>query len=130
MPGPAPTRRAARAPWSLVAVVLVALAAMQGWQQLSQSRLDELLAQRAKPDDIRMIASVDCVYCAQATRWFNANRVPFASCEIERDASCAAAYAALGSPGTPVMVVRGKRLVGFSRQAIVDALAAAAPAKR
>lgn len=118
-----PTRPRSRRPWSLVLVAVVALVAMQGWQHLSQSRLDELLAQRAKPDDIRMIASVTCSYCAEASRWFNDNRVPFASCEIERDPDCASAYAALGSPGTPVMVVRGKRLVGFSRQAIVDALA-------
>ena len=70
-----------------------------------------------------MIASVTCIYCAAARAWFNANSVPFAECFIERDERCAAQYNALMAPGTPVMVVRGKRLVGFSARAVADALA-------
>ena len=70
-----------------------------------------------------MIGSVTCVYCAQARAWFDANHVPFTECLIEKDAQCAAAYNALMAPGTPVLVVRGKRLLGFNAQAVADALA-------
>lgn len=70
-----------------------------------------------------MIGSVTCVYCAQARAWFEANRVPYSECLIERDPACAAQYNALMAPGTPVMIVRGKRLLGFSAQAVADALA-------
>jgi glutaredoxin len=109
---------------ALIVIVLFAAAAMQGLAGWSKARLGSVVAAEAKPGDIQMIASVTCVYCAQAREWFNANKVPFSECEIERDARCAAAYNALMAPGTPVLVVRGKRLVGFSAQAVADALQA------
>ena len=106
----------------LVALVVVAAAAMQGFAWWSRERLGAQVAGAARPGDIHMIASVTCLYCAQARAWFGANRVPFSECLIERDAACARTYEALGAPGTPVLVVRGKRLVGFSAQAVADAL--------
>ena len=111
----------------LIVIVLCAAAAMQALTGWSKARLGSVVAAEAKPGDIHMIASVNCVYCAQARAWFNANKVPFSECEIERDARCAAAYNALMAPGTPVLVVRGKRLVGFSAQAVADALRATRP---
>ena len=107
----------------LVAIVLAVGAAMQGLGAWSRARLGPQVAASAKPGDIFMIASVTCVYCAAARVWFDANRVPFTECLIERDARCAAHYNALMAPGTPVMLVRGKRLLGFNPQAIADALA-------
>ena len=107
----------------LAALVLGAFAAMQGLQAWSRARLGPQVAAAAKPGDIFMIASVSCVYCAAARAWFDANRVPFTECLIERDASCAAHYNALMAPGTPVLLVRGRRLLGFNAQAVADALA-------
>jgi len=107
----------------LVTAVFVGAAAMQGFMWWSRERLGAQVAAAAKPGDIHMIASVTCVYCAAARAWFTENRVPFTECEIERDALCADKYNALMAPGTPVMLVRGKRLLGFSPQAIADALA-------
>ena len=115
--------------WALIAMVLVAVGAMQAFGAWSKARLGAVVAAQAKPGDIQMIASVTCVYCADARAWFNANKVPFSECEIERDARCAAAYTALMAPGTPVLVVRGKRLVGFSAQAVADALEASKPTR-
>ena len=106
----------------LVALVLGVGAAMQGIEAWSRARLGTQVAASAKPGDIFMIASVTCTYCAQARAWFDANHVPFTECLIERDARCAAQYNALMAPGTPVLVVRGKRQVGFSAQAVADAL--------
>ena len=107
----------------LITVVVVGAAVMQGFTWWSRERLGAQIAAAAKPGDIHMIASVTCVYCAAARAWFIENRVPFSECLIERDTHCAAKYNALMAPGTPVMLVRGKRLLGFSAQAIADALA-------
>ena len=107
----------------LVIAVVIGAAAMQGFTWWSRERLGAQVAASARPGDIHMIASVTCVYCAAARAWFTENRVPFTECEIERDAACAAKYNALMAPGTPVLLVRGKRLLGFSAQAVADALA-------
>ncbi|MES2100790.1 MAG: glutaredoxin domain-containing protein [Pseudomonadota bacterium] len=111
----------------LITVVVIGAAAMQGFTWWSRERLGAQVAANARPGDIHMIASVTCVYCAAARAWFTENRVPFTECEIERDADCAATYNALMAPGTPVMLVRGKRLLGFSAQAVADALATRPP---
>ena len=116
-------RSTTRSLLGLITVVVIGAAAMQGFTWWTRERLGAQVAANAKPGDIHMIASVTCVYCAAARAWFNENRVPFTECEIERDAECAAKYNALMAPGTPVMLVRGKRLLGFSAQAVADALA-------
>lgn len=107
----------------LIAIVVIGAAAMQGFTAWSRARLAAQVAANAGPDDIHMIASATCAYCAAARAWFDENHVPFSACEIEHDAACAAAYDALLAPGTPVMLVRGRRLVGFSVEAVADALA-------
>lgn len=118
-----PYSRITRSSWlGLTVCVLVAAFAMQWFERASSARSGDTAARLARPGDIRMIASVDCVYCAAATRWFDTNHVPFISCEIERDAACAEAYAALRAPGTPTILVRGRRLVGFDAAAILEAL--------
>jgi glutaredoxin len=113
--------------------LLLLVGAVGGGMQLMgafrQARLGPQVAAAARPGDIQMIGSVTCVYCAAARAWFDAHRVPFSECEIERDARCAAAYAAFGAPGTPVLLVRGRRLVGFDAQAVADALHAAPEAQ-
>ena len=112
-----------RGAWvGLVALVAAAVLGMQVFARWSQGRLGEQVAAAARPGDIRMIGSVTCVYCAAARAWFTENHVPFDECLIERDAACADAYRALNAPGTPVMLVRGQRLLGFDPQAIGRAL--------
>jgi glutaredoxin len=117
----APTAR--RPLFGLIALVVVAAGAMQAFGGWSRARLGTQVAAAARPGDIQMISSVTCVYCAQARAWFAENRVPYNECLIERDAACAERYNALMAPGTPVMFVRGKRLLGFNAQAVADALA-------
>jgi glutaredoxin len=106
----------------LVAVIATVLVGTQGISRWSQHRLGEQVAAAARPGDIKMIASVTCVYCAAARAWFSEHRVPFDECMIERDAVCADAYRALNAPGTPVMLVRGQRLLGFDAPSIAKAL--------
>ena len=112
-----------RAIVGLVGLAAAAALAMQAAGVRSGDRLGPQVASAARPGDIRMIASVTCVYCAAARAWFGAHGVPFTECLIERDAACADQYRALLAPGTPVLLVRGRRLVGFSAQAVADALA-------
>jgi glutaredoxin len=107
----------------LAAIVLgfgVAVQAIGAW---SQARLGAQAAAAARPGDIQMLASVTCIYCAEARAWFDRHHVPFTECLIERDAACAQVYGALQAPGTPVLLVRGQRLMGFNAQAVTDALA-------
>ena len=108
----------------LVTAVVVGSAAVQGFTWWSREQVGAQVAAAARPGDIHMIASVTCVYCAAARAWFDENRVPFTECLIERDALCAAKYNALMAPGTPVLLVRGRQLVGFDAQAVADVLAA------
>jgi glutaredoxin len=114
-----------RGSWIGLAALVAAVAlGMQGFARWSQHRLGEQVAATARPGDIRMIGSVTCVYCAAARAWFTENRVPFDECLVERDTACAATYRALNAPGTPVMLVRGQRLIGFDARAIARALGA------
>ena len=125
--GSAPAARVP-APWRrFVAVALLAAAAWSAvhlWHAGSARRLDAQRAAAVKPGDIVMLSSLTCVYCAQARAWFETNRVPYSECVIERDAACAAAYESLRAPGTPVLLVRGRRLLGFDAAQIVAALSA------
>ena len=109
----------------LAAVVIVAGGANAAWQAwTAASAADEIVA-RAAPGDIEMLSSATCAYCAEARRWLTAHRVPFRECTIERDAACEARFRALLAPGTPVLLVRGQRLVGFQPQRVAEALRAA-----
>jgi len=105
---------------ALVVALPLALQAFGGW---SRARLGDAVARQARPGDIRMIGSVTCTYCDQARAWFDAHRVAYTECRIELDASCAQAYRTLLAPGTPVVIVRGRPLLGFDARAIAQALA-------
>jgi glutaredoxin len=103
----------------LVAATWSGVQLLQNW---SSERIARELASNAKAGDIVMLSSVDCPYCKEARAWFKANGVAFAECFIERDAACAAAYQALHAPGTPTLLVRGQRQVGFSAERVAQAL--------
>ncbi|MGQ3055518.1 MAG: glutaredoxin family protein [Roseateles sp.] len=107
-------------PLSLLVVVGVTLLASWAWRSHVADGDAELLSQRVKPGDIRMISSETCGWCTAARRWMTAEGVPFSECFIERDAQCLAGYQALGGAGTPTLVVRGQRVLGFDRARIID----------
>ena len=116
-----------RSALGLAGAVFVAGAALQGGQAWSGARAGVQVAAQAKPGDIFMISSVTCSYCERARAWFTEHRVPFTECLIERDSRCAATYSVLMAPGTPVLLVRGQRLVGFNGQAVAEALSQPTP---
>ena len=109
-------------PLSFVVVVGATALAAWAWRDHVAAVDGELLARLARPGDIRMISSETCPWCLAARRWMTAESVPFSECFIERDAQCLADYRALGAVGTPTLVVRGQRVVGFDRARLREIL--------
>ncbi|MEW6705877.1 MAG: glutaredoxin domain-containing protein [Pseudomonadota bacterium] len=111
-----------RSLFSLVLLVLVVSAGVQWWHGAREARLGETLAARVGPGDIHLLTSDTCDICTFARHWLRQHRVPFTECSIERDAQCARDYQATRSPGTPVVLVRGKPQVGFDPERLLAAL--------
>lgn len=114
-------------PRSLLIVIALAALASWAWRAHVDRTDGERMAAQVQPGDIRMVSSETCGWCTAARRWMTAQGLPFDECFIERDAHCRAQYDSLGAPGTPTLVVRGQRIVGFDRAALAEALAAPRP---
>lgn len=106
----------------LCLLALAAWGAGQGLKAWQARSFAEHIAATARPGDIVMISSLTCVYCREAREWFTARDVPFHECFIEQDAACADAYRRMMSPGTPTLLVRGQRQVGFNVRRVASAL--------
>ena len=111
-----------RPPLSLILVVAGTWLASAAWRSHVASEDGKALAALVKPGDIRMISSETCPYCLAARRWMTEQGLPFQECFIERDTQCLADYRALGAAGTPTLVVRGQRVVGFDRARMLEIL--------
>jgi glutaredoxin len=107
-------------PRSLLVVIALAAAASWGWRNHVSAEDGELLAQRVKPGDIRMISSQTCGWCTAARRWIKSEGIAFDECFIERDEQCMADYQARGGMGTPTLIVRGQQVLGFDRARIIE----------
>ena len=119
-PGASTSRRR---PWLRPLVIaLAAWAVMQSWQNYRDKQAGVTLASLAQPGDIVMLSSETCAYCKTANRFMTDNGIPFSECFIETDTACADSYRAQQSPGTPTLLVRGERQVGFSPDRIAKAL--------
>jgi glutaredoxin len=102
--------------WTVLVLVLLAGAGSQWWALHHERQLGRDVAARVQAGDIRMISSETCAVCKVARHWFTEHRIAFDECLVERDATCRRDYEAYGTPGTPVIVVRGQPQVGFSPQ--------------
>lgn len=117
-------------PRSLLVVILLAALASWAWRGHVERGDAAVLKDLAQAGDIRMISSESCGWCTAARRWMTAEQIPFDECFIEREARCQADYEALGAQGTPTLLVRGQRIIGFDRAAIAEALQVSRPAGR
>jgi glutaredoxin len=117
-------------PLSLLVVIAVAWVASWAWRGHVAAGDGEVLTRLAKPGDIRMLSSEICGYCLAARRWMTQQGVPFSECFIERDAACARDYQAQGAIGTPTLLVRGQRVVGFDRARLLEILQKAEPSRQ
>lgn len=106
----------------LVGAILTLSAGTQLWGWRQEQNIGRQLASLAKPGDIMMLASDTCEYCVMARAYMKSFAVPYNECSIERDASCAARYQGLKSPGTPVIVVRGDPQIGFMPAKVLERL--------
>jgi glutaredoxin len=106
----------------LIALVLAVSTASSWWVRRSQGELGAQVAGLAKPGDIQMLSSVTCGVCTQARQWFVQHQIPFKECLIEKDAACRATFEQSRSPGTPLIVVRGRQQVGFNATRVLDGL--------
>jgi len=88
------------------------------------------MKREVRPGDIRMLSSETCPWCLAARRWMTQKGIPFQECFIERDGVCLSDYQALGASGTPTLVVRGRRVIGFDRAAMAAALGVSGPEDR
>ena len=119
-PGASTSRRR---PWLRPLVIaLAAWAVLQSWQNYRDQHAGVALASLAKPGDIVMLSSETCAYCKSASRFMTEHRIPYTECFIETDAACAETYRAQQAPGTPTLLVRGQRLVGFDPERIAKVL--------
>lgn len=105
----------------VAAVAWGAAWALRSWQAADQA---QRLQAAAKPGDIVMLSSTTCYFCKQARSWLTVQAVPHRECFIETDAACLAQFQALQAQGTPTFLVRGKRVTGFDREAMLAALEA------
>ena len=111
-----------RSLWALALLVLATSAGSSWWARHQQQAVGVQLAALAGPADIQMLSSDSCALCVAAQGWLREQRVPHTVCSIERDAACQQLFAASGSPGTPVLLVRGQAQVGFSPQRVLQRL--------
>lgn len=112
-----------RSLWTVLVLVLVVGAASQWWGRRHEQAIGRDVAALVQAGDIRMISSETCAICRLARQWFTEHRIAFDECLVERDARCRRDYEAYGTPGTPVIVVRGQPQVGFSPQRLQAVLA-------
>jgi glutaredoxin len=124
MSNPTPDQPSPRTLAGLGLLVLAVWGLQLAWQDRLAERVAAQVATRARPGDIHMVSSATCPFCTQARGWLTAHHVPFSECFIETDPDCAAQYSALLAPGTPVLLVRGQRQVGFSAARVAAALQA------
>ncbi|WP_338416368.1 glutaredoxin family protein [uncultured Sphaerotilus sp.] len=108
--------------------VTVLLVGMVAWglgrvvqTQVRDGQADALRAV-ARPGDIRMLSSVSCIFCTKARQYLTEHRIPFEECLIEKDTACLADYKRLGASGTPTLLVRGQRQLGFDPLRVTAAL--------
>lgn len=108
--------------WALVGIVLVSLAVSNGLSWWAQERSASTVKHHAKPGDIVMYSTTTCPYCAKTRDWLDKHQVPWRECNVDLDKTCLAIYDAQGSPGTPLMFVKGRWHLGFDAEWLGQAL--------
>lgn len=125
------TTSASRPDWrtwlSLALIVSATWALSEGaqwWQNRKQAeRVAALLSQhRPTAGDVVMFTTSSCPFCSRARAWLKRHDVPFTECNVEQSASCQQAYEQQGSPGVPLMRVKGLWHLGFEPEWLLMAL--------
>jgi glutaredoxin len=120
--GPSPRLRGSL--WSLAVIVALVWGGSLALNWWRNDRATRTLQSLARPGDILMLTTATCPYCAKARAWMSARSVPWQECDVERDERCARVYQAQGTPGVPLMNVKGQWRLGFDPLWVSDAIAA------
>lgn len=108
--------------WVLAGIMLVFVGGSKGWSWWTQERAASTARELAKPGDITMYSTESCIYCAKAADWLDSHQVPWQECDVELNDVCRQTYESQGSPGTPLMHVKGQWRLGFDAQWLSQAL--------
>jgi len=124
---PAPTGIRTRPPawrsWVALGLLLAAVSvAQRAWQAWGTERAAATLARELAADELLLVSSQSCPHCLIARRWLQERGIAHRECVIEAEVACLQLYRALMAPGTPLVLVRGRVLIGFSPQAVAQAL--------
>lgn len=116
-----------RSLWTL-ALLLVLIAggskALNWWQE---DRTADLIKANLHQQRITLYTTQTCVYCVEAKFWLRSHGIAWDECDVERDASCKATFEAQGAPGTPMVRIGHRWLLGFEPNWVAQALMASAP---
>lgn len=108
--------------WALAGIVAVSLSVSNGLAWWARERAAGTVQQHAQAGDIVMYSSTTCPYCAKARDWLDRHGVPWRECNVDLDKACLATYDAQGSPGTPLMWIKGRWQLGFDAEKLGQAL--------
>ncbi|EWS54570.1 MULTISPECIES: glutaredoxin family protein [unclassified Methylibium] len=113
--------------WLTLAVLalvagMMARPAWRAWKDYQDVAATAEVVAKAKAGDIFMYSATYCGYCDVAKRWLAQQKVPYESCEIDRDPVCEQRFRALPAHATPTMVVRGQVQTGFRPALLAQAL--------
>ena len=106
--------------------MLLSLAILAGAWLLSVPPLigDASASEAATPaPDVIMYTTKTCGYCVKARAWFTEQNVGWDERDIETSESARAEWIAQGGVGTPLILINGTRISGFSVDALTAELA-------
>lgn len=112
--------------WKMSNRTLLSLAFLAGAWSLSAtpSIADTSASEAAKPAvDVIMYTTSTCGYCVKARSWFTERNVSWDERDIETSESARAEWIAQGGVGTPLILINGTRISGFSVDALTAELA-------
>jgi glutaredoxin len=105
----------------------VARVACPGARRLASSEVHLAVPPEAKPvqPEIVMYGSPNCTYCRQAEAYFARRGLGYRNLDITASRQAHQDFKRLGGQGTPLILVNGRRIHGFSAKRMDAALAAA-----
>jgi glutaredoxin len=85
-------------------------------------------AEGAPAETVRLFSTAWCPTCVKAKKWLNAQNIPFAECDVERDPWARREFRKLNPRGTvPVFDVAGEVVIGFNEDTYRTALQKVTP---
>lgn len=123
-PATRPTWRAWLSLAVLISVIWGLSQALQWWRDQEQAERVAAVLQQHRPaaHEVVMYTTSTCPYCGKARTWLTQHGVPFVECNVETSATCHQRYEQQGSPGVPLMQVRGRWHLGFEPEWLLMAL--------